>query len=81
MTNHVDVDAYNKNDGGYDCLTKLAILPVILVLGIVAFVIGIWAAICCCLLTPCTCCTQQQASNLKGPRKRGNIVAETLLFP
>ena len=58
--------AYRTNDyfdDSYD--SKLAILAVMLILGIATFVVGIWAPICCCLLKPSTCCTQEQASNLK----------------
>ena len=35
---------------------EMAISAIILVLGIAAFVIGIWAPICCCLMKPCACC-------------------------
>ena len=34
---------------------ELVISAIILVLGIAAFVIGIWAPICCCLMKPCAC--------------------------
>ena len=53
-------------DYGYDRRymydTKMAISAIILVLGIAEFVIGIWAAICCCMMNPCTCCAPQQVS-------------------
>ena len=48
--------------------TKMALAAVILVLGVVEFVIGIWAAICCCMMRPCACCTRQQVSYLKKVR-------------
>jgi len=40
--------------------TKMAISAIILVLGIAEFVIGIWAAVCCCMMNACTCCAPQQ---------------------
>ena len=36
---------------------RLAISVTILALGVTEFVIGVWAAICCCLLRPCACCS------------------------
>ncbi|KAJ7376825.1 hypothetical protein OS493_032291 [Desmophyllum pertusum] len=36
--------------------TEMAISAIILILGIVEFVIGIWAAVCLCLMNPCKCC-------------------------
>ncbi|KAL9961006.1 hypothetical protein ACROYT_G029882 [Oculina patagonica] len=36
--------------------TQLALCAVILILGIVEFSTGIWAAVCLCLMKPCTCC-------------------------
>ena len=48
---------------GYNCKERkkqeefrLDISVIILVLGVIEFVIGVWAAICCCLLRPCACC-------------------------
>ena len=43
-----DVESYNKYNH-----VKVVILPVMLIMGIATFVIGIWAAICTCLLKPC----------------------------
>ncbi|CAH3186538.1 unnamed protein product, partial [Porites evermanni] len=43
-----DVESYNK----YYHI-KVVILPVMLIIGIATFLIGIWAAICTCLLKPC----------------------------
>ena len=48
-----DVESYNKY---YH--VKVVILPIMLIMGIATFVIGIWAAICTCLLKPC--CGQPQ---------------------
>ena len=45
---------------GYD--GKMAILAIMLILGIIAFGAGIWAAICACLMKPCACCGQPQVS-------------------
>ena len=43
---------------------KLAILAIMLILGIVTFALGIWAAICTCCLMPCACCRQPQVNTL-----------------
>ena len=40
----------------------MKISAIILVLGIAEFVIGIWAAICCCKMNPCKYCAVQQVS-------------------
>lgn len=37
--------------------SEMAITAIILILGIAEFVIGIWAAVLCCYLTNCNCCT------------------------
>ena len=44
--------------------TEMALSAIILILGIVEFVIGIWAAVCLCMMKSCTCCygNQQQVS-------------------
>ncbi|XP_078382788.1 uncharacterized protein LOC144665405 isoform X2 [Oculina patagonica] len=34
----------------------MALCAAILILGIVEFASGIWAAVCLCLMKPCTCC-------------------------
>ena len=47
-----DVESYNEYHQG-----KVVILAIILMMGIATFGIGIWAAICTCLLKPC--CEQQ----------------------
>ena len=49
---------------------SMAIRAIILILGIVEFVIGAWAAICCCQMTGCECCAspnqvRQQRNNNK----------------
>ena len=35
---------------------EMALSAIILILGIVEFAIGIWAAVCLCMMKPCTCC-------------------------
>ncbi|XP_078382698.1 uncharacterized protein LOC144665335 [Oculina patagonica] len=45
---------YSGRDHRYD--TEMALCAVILILGIVEFATGIWAAVCLCLMKPCTCC-------------------------
>jgi len=42
------------------CEPEMAISAMIIILGIVEFVIGIWAALCCCLMNPCACCVPRQ---------------------
>ena len=39
---------------------KVAISAMIIILGIVEFVIGIWASICCCLMNSCACCVPRR---------------------
>ena len=36
--------------------TQMLLMALILILGIVEFAIGIWAAVCLCRMKPCTCC-------------------------
>ena len=58
-------DYYNYHYYGryyYDYRGKMAILAIMLVLGIVTFGAGIWAAICTCLMKPCGCCGHPQVS-------------------
>ena len=60
-----DYDYYNYGYYGryyYNYRGKMAILAIMLVLGIVTFGAGIWAAICTCLMKPCDCCGQPQVS-------------------
>ena len=52
-----DYDNYNYSRYGnryYD--VEMALSAIILILGIVEFATGIWAAVCLCLMKPCTCC-------------------------
>ena len=35
--------------------TEMALSAIILILGIVEFAIGIWTAVCLCMMKPCTC--------------------------
>ena len=46
----------------YNYRGKMAILAIMLILGIVTFGAGIWAAICICLMKPCGCCGQPPVS-------------------
>lgn len=48
----------------------LAISIMILILGITEFVIGIWAAVCCCLMKPCTCCAPNPVQQVRISEKR-----------
>ena len=51
---------YSYRHGNYyHYRTKVTILTIMLVLGIVTFGTGIWAAICTCLMKPCTACNGQ----------------------
>ncbi|KAL9961008.1 hypothetical protein ACROYT_G029884 [Oculina patagonica] len=45
---------YSGREHRYD--TQMALCAVILILGIVEFASEIWAAVCLCLMKPCTCC-------------------------
>ena len=47
---------YSRDWYSYD--TKMALSIIVLILGIVEFVVGIWAAICLCVMTPCCCAAQ-----------------------
>ncbi|CAH3190559.1 unnamed protein product [Porites evermanni] len=51
---------YSYGRGYYRYDGKMAILAIMLILGIIAFGAGIWAAICTCLMKPCGCCGQPQ---------------------
>ena len=44
------------------------ILIIILIVGIVEFGIGIWAAVCLCLMKPCTCCYDNPPQQVSRPR-------------
>ena len=49
---------------------ELSITGIILFIGILEFLLGIWAAICCCVMKVCACCNihaqSQQVSLLQG---------------
>ena len=52
---HYYPDGYRRvRDVHFD--TEMALSAIILILGIVEFAIGIWAAVCLCMMKPCTCC-------------------------
>ena len=53
---------YGYGRGYYNYDGKVAILAIMLILGIIAFGAGIWAAVCACLMKPCGCCGQPQVS-------------------
>ena len=61
---YYDYDSYNYRYGrdNYNYHGKMAVLAIMLVLGIVTFGAGIWAAICTCLMKPCGCCGQPPVS-------------------
>lgn len=48
---------YHRHLYSYD--TEMAITAITLVLGIVEFGIGIWAAVLCCYMNSCVCCATQ----------------------
>ena len=52
----------NRSRTYYDYHGKMAVLAIMLILSIVTFGAGIWAAICTCAMKPCCCCRQQQVS-------------------
>ena len=53
-----DRDQFDYFDKDYDVITSIH--AIILALGIAQFVIGIWAAISCCVVNPCMCCIPKQ---------------------
>ena len=54
--------SYRYGRDNYNYHGKMAILAIMLILGIVTFGAGIWAAICTCLMKPCGCCGQPPVS-------------------
>ncbi|KAJ7376824.1 hypothetical protein OS493_032290 [Desmophyllum pertusum] len=58
---------YNYRSRYYNYDAEMAISAIILVLGIVEFAIGIWAAVCLCLMKPCTCCNS-------NPPQQGQVM-------
>lgn len=66
--------------------TEMALSAFILIFGIVEFATGIWAAVCLCLMNPCTCCYNssppQQVSSLatesSAVKKWRNLLQELL---
>jgi len=47
---------------------EMALSAIILILGIVEFAIGIWAAVCLCMMKPCTCCYGSPPQQVSYPR-------------
>ena len=70
--NQDDYDYKDYYDDGYRRVrntfhTEMLLSAIILILGIVEFAIGIWAAVYLCMMKPCTCCygNPQQVCHLK----------------
>ena len=55
-----DRDQFDYFDNDYN--GRVPIHAIILALGIAQFVIGIWAAISCCVVNPCMCCIPKQVN-------------------
>ena len=51
-------DTSSDDNKEYSCEyhAELVICTMILILGVCEFAVEIWAAVCCCLIKPCTCC-------------------------
>jgi len=47
--------------------TEMALSAIILILGIVEFAIGIWAAVCLCMMKPCTSCYDNSPQQVTFP--------------
>ena len=47
--------------------TEMTLNAIILILGIVEFGIGIWAAVCLCMMKPCTCCYGNLPQQVRYP--------------
>ena len=62
ITYYQDPYNYDEND------VRLALSAIILILGIVEFGIGIWAAVCLCMMKPCTCCYGNPPQQVSYPR-------------
>ena len=52
---------------GYNIDGEMALCVIILILGIVEHAIGIWAAVCLCMMKPCTCCYGNPAQQMGHP--------------
>jgi len=60
---------YTRRRERYDNFdTEMALSAIILILGIVEFAIGIWAAVCLCMMKPCTCCYGNPPQQVSCPR-------------
>lgn len=51
----------NRRYSGYE--EQMAISAVLLALGFIEFFVGVWSAICCCLIKCCAASLPQQASS------------------
>ena len=58
-----------------------AITLIILTLGIIEFAIGIWAAVCLCLMKPCTCCASSPQQVSRHPRVTRVLMGKWRLCP
>ncbi|KAL9961009.1 hypothetical protein ACROYT_G029885 [Oculina patagonica] len=65
-----------RNSSKHD--TEMALSAIILILGVVEFVIGIWAAVCVCLMNPCTSCcnTEPQQGQAMYTAKAGYVIPQ-----
>ena len=60
-------DGYRRvRDKNFDA--QMVLSGIILILGIVEFAIGIWAAVCLCMMKPCTCCYGNPPQLVSHPR-------------
>ncbi|KAJ7376823.1 hypothetical protein OS493_032289 [Desmophyllum pertusum] len=69
---------YNLRSRHYNYDAEMAITAIILILGIVEFVIGIWAAVCLCLMNPCACCNSNppQQGQVMYPTNTGYVMTQ-----
>ncbi|KAL9960977.1 hypothetical protein ACROYT_G029849 [Oculina patagonica] len=67
---------YGYYDHWYNYDAEMAITAITLVLGIVEFAIGIWAAVLCCYVNACACCTTQsnQATSVVYVSNQGGYI-------
>ena len=59
-------DGYGRVRSTFDAGMALGVI--VLILGIVEFAIGIWAAVCLCMMKPCTCCYGNPPQQVSYPR-------------
>ena len=61
-----DYDQRRVRKDNFDA--EMALSAIILILGIVEFAIGIWAAVCLCMMKPCTCCYGNPPQQVGDPK-------------